>query len=246
MKGFRFPSADWYDYSNILSDCERVKDYIVTCGGAGTMDFMNGIARCRGVEQVLVDVGLEDPVFLELMQRRHEFFMTKTERTLKAANGKIDVLHIGEDYGSQRGLLISPKSFDRLFAPKLKEYIDLGHKYNAKVMMHCCGSCRDLIPRFIELGLDILEEIQSDAVGMDTKELHHEFYGKIAFCGSISTQHLLPFGTVDEVIEAVNLRKELFAKGGLIIAPDHNIQVGTSIENIIAMYKTIGSLSIRL
>ena len=168
LKNFKFPSADWYDYSNISSDCEKISDYVITCGNAGTMDFINGIARCRGVEQVLIDIGLEDQVFLELMEKRHEFFMNKSERTLKAANGKIDVLHIGEDYGSQNGLLISPKSFDRLFAPKLKEYIDLGHKYGAKVMMHCCGSCRDLISMFIELGLDILEEIQPDAAKMDT------------------------------------------------------------------------------
>ena len=242
LKNFRFPSADWYDYANILSDCEKISDYAVICGDAGTMDFMNGIARCRGVEQVLLDVGLEDPVFLQLMEKRHEFFMAKSERTLKAAKGKIDVFHIGEDYGGQEGLLISPGHFNRLFAPKLKDYIDLGHKYGAKVMMHCCGSCRDLISKFIELGLDILEEIQPDAARMDTKELHDEFYGKIAFCGSISAQHLLPFGSMKDVIREINLRKELFSKGGMIIAPDHNIQVGTPIENIIAMYKTIGSL----
>ncbi|MBU0478668.1 hypothetical protein KKC91_08885 [bacterium] len=103
---------------------------------------------------------------------------------------------------------------------------------------------RDSRNLVIELGLDILEEIQPDAAGMDTEELHNEFYGKIAFCGSISTQHLLPSVTVNQVIKAINLRKELFAKGGLIIAPDHNIQVGTPIENIIAMYETIGSLRI--
>ena len=242
LKNFRFPSADWYDYSNILSDCGKISDYVVVCGNAGVMDFMNGIARCRGVEQVLLDVGTEEPVFLELMERRHRFFMGNMERILKAANGKIDILHIGEDYGSQEGLLISPRSFEKLFAPKLKEYIDLGHKYGAKVMMHCCGSCRDIISVFIDLGLDILEEIQPDAAGMDTRELHDEFYGKIAFCGSISAQHLLPFGTVEDVVREVNLRKELFSKGGMIIAPDHNIQAGTPIENIIAMYKTIGSL----
>ncbi|HPJ22845.1 MAG TPA: uroporphyrinogen-III decarboxylase-like protein, partial [Clostridia bacterium] len=66
--------------------------------------------------------------------------------------------------------------------------------------------------------------------------------GKLAFCGSLSVQHTLPFGTVDDVIREVELRKKLFSKGGMIIAPTHAIQAGTPVENILAMYRTIGSL----
>lgn len=100
-----------------------------------------------------------------------------------------------------------------------------------------------MIPRFIELGLDILEVVQVDAAKMDIRELHRDFYGKIAFCGSISVQNTLPFGSEEDVITEVELRKHLFKDGGMIIAPTHDIQVGTPIENILAMYRTIGSLA---
>jgi len=243
LENFRFPTPDWFDYSKIKEECLKYKDYAVCIGNAGTPDFMNGIARCRGVEQVLLDIALEDPVYLALMEQRQEFQYEMMRRTLEAGEGLIDVLCLGEDYGTQNGLMISPATFEKLFAPKMKQFFDLAHKYGAKSMMHCCGSCRELIPRFIELGLDILEVVQVDTAKMDIQELHEEFYGKICFCGSVSVQDTLPHGTVEDVVREVELRKKLFSKGGMIIAATHDIQVGTPIENILAMYRTIGSLS---
>ena len=242
LKDYRFPSPDWYDYSNVKEDAQKVSDYVVCIEGAGTPDFMNGIARCRGVEQVLYDVGLEDPVFLALVEQRMDFFYEKIERSLRAAEGLVDVVCFGEDLGNQNGIMISPAKYDLLFAPHMKRLFDLAHRYGALAMMHSCGSVRDLIPRLIELGLDILEVVQVDAAKMDIRELHRDFYGKIAFCGSISVQSTLPFGSREDVVREVNLRKELFKDGGMVIAPTHAIQVGTPLDNILAMYETIGSL----
>ena len=246
LEKIRFPSPEWFDYSNIKSECEKFKDYVIVTGNAGVPDFMNGIARCRGVEQVLLNVALEDPVFLKLMEIRFNFFYKMYERILKAGDGAIDILYLGEDYGNQNGLMISPTSFDRLFAPYMEKMFALGHRYGAKTMMHCCGSCRDLIPRFIELGLDILEVVQTDAAKMDIEGLHRDFYSRIAFCGSISVQSILPFGSEEDVIREVELRKRLFKDGGMIIAPTHQIQAGTPVKNILAMYRTIGSLKERM
>ncbi|MFW6309187.1 MAG: uroporphyrinogen decarboxylase family protein, partial [bacterium] len=198
LKDYRFPSADWYDYSGIKIECENYEDYVICIEGAGTPDFINGIARCRGVEQVLLDIGTENPVFLELMERRFEFFYNKIEKTLKEAEGMVDVVCFGDDLGEQNGLLLSPDKFDRLFAPYYQKLFNLAHKYNTKTMMHCCGSCFDLIPRLIDLGLDILEVVQVDAAKMDIRRLHENFYKKILFCGSISVQHTLPHGSKND------------------------------------------------
>jgi uroporphyrinogen decarboxylase len=243
LKNFRMPSADWYDYSQVKEDCERFKDYVVCIEGAGTPDFMNGIARCRGVTQVLFDVGTEDPVYLELCKQRFEFFYEMIEQTLQAAEGLVDVVRFGEDLGNQGGIMISPVKYDKLFAPFMKELFALTHKYNARTMMHSCGSVRDLLPRLLDLGLDILDVVQVDAAKMDMRELHRDFYKKVAFCGSVSVQSTLPFGTREDVIREVNLRKELFRDGGMIIAPTHAIQVGTPIDNVVAMYEAIGSFT---
>jgi uroporphyrinogen decarboxylase len=243
LKKLRFPSADWHDYSTVKEQCERLSGYALACGDAGTPDFINGIARCRGVGQVLEDIGARDPVYLELMARRHEYCYGRMERTLQAAEGSIDILALGEDYGTQRGLLMSPRTFDSLFRPYLQQYIDLAHRHGARVMMHSCGSVRGLIPRFIDMGLDILDVVQVDAAGMDIRELHREFYGKIAFRGTISVQSTLPFGTREDVRREVALRQELFRDGGLICGPTHQIQPITPVENVLEMYRAIGSLN---
>ena len=240
MKQYPLPSPSWYDYSDIEEQCEVYKDYVVWIGGTSVPDFINGISRVRGVEQVLLDIATEDPVFIRLLDMFEEFFYEKTKRTLEAANGKVDVLCIGDDLGTQNGLLISPRSFEKLFAPRLKRFIDLAHEYGIYAMMHSCGSVYKLIPNLIDIGLDILEVVQIDAKDMEIEKLHKEFYKKIAFCGSMSVQSTLPFGTVDDVIKEVEIRKELFPVGGMIIAPTHQIQVGTPLENIEAMYRAIG------
>lgn len=242
LEEFRFPSADWYDYTGIREQCKRIRQYALAIEGAGTPDFMNGIARYRGVEQVLLDVGTEDPVYLALVEKRFSFLYEKAKRTLEAGKGEIDILGLGEDLGNQNGLLISPASFDRLFREKYQAFIDLAHQHGALAMLHCCGSCRALIPTFLQMGLDILEVVQTDAARMNITELHRDFYGSIVFCGSISVQSTLPFGTVEDVRREVALRKKLFGKGGLIIAPTHQIQVGTPVENILALYQEAGSL----
>ena len=241
IEGLPIPTADWYDYSTVEQQCNRVKDYVVWIGGTAVPDFINGISRVRGVEQTLLDIATADPVFLHLMDMFEEFYYDKTKRTLEAANGKVDVLCIGDDLGTQNGLLISPTSFDKLFATRIKRFIDLAHEYGARAMMHSCGSVYRLIGRLIELGLDILEVVQIDAADMEIEKLHDEFYRKIAFCGSMSVQSTLPFGTVQAVVDEVEKRKRLFSEGGMIIAPTHQIQVGTPLENIEAMYRAIGS-----
>lgn len=242
LKKFRFPSSDWYDYSTIKEQCKKLAGYAIYHGGPGNLDFINGIARCRGVEQVLLDIGYEEPVFIELMEQRFQFFYEMCEKVLKNTGGMIDIVHVGEDLGTQNGLTISPDKFDKLFAPKFRKYFDMAHRYNCRTMMHSCGGVRRIIPRLIDIGLDILDVVQVDAAEMDIRELHREFYGKICFCGSISVQSTLPFGSVEDVKREVMLRLELFKDGGLILGPTHDIQVGTPVENMLAMYKTAGSL----
>jgi len=238
-EAIRFPQADWYDYSTIERQCDANSEYAIIAQNTGNLDFINGISRCRGVEKVLLDIAEEDPAFMTLVRRRFEFYYAQSERILQSANGKIDIMWCGEDLGNQNGLLISPTSFDKLFAPYYEALFALAHKYGAKAMMHSCGSVYRLIERLVALGLDILDVVQVDCKDMDIRALQKQFKGRLCFSGSISVQSTLPFGTPEDVVREVAIRKELFPKGGLIFAPTHNIQIGTPMENIVAMYKAI-------
>jgi len=204
---------------------------------------MNGIARCRGVEQVLFDVATEDPVYQRLVAERFRYFYETAERALQAADGEIDLLHCGEDLGTQRGPIISVRAFDRLFAPYYCQYFELAHRYGARVLMHSCGSVRAFLPTLIDLGLDVLDVVQVAAEGMELDGLKRDFGSSLGFSGTMCVQTILPFGTVAEVIDETKRRIELFAEGGLILGPTHAIQPLTPLENVLAMYRMAGSLA---
>ena len=240
VESFRWPKPELFDYSNIASDCEKYKEYATVFGSPGNMDVINGTAYGRGVEQVMFDIALKDPVGLACMEKRFECCYLRSEKALQAAGGKIDILWIGDDYGSQNGLLMHPKVWRKLFYPKLKAMCDLGHKYAAKVMLHSCGSTRPIWLELIEASVDIYDTVQPEARDMNPAELKETFGEDICFHGTISTQKTLPFGSPQDVAEEVQLRINTVGKeGGLIIAPAHNFQPDTPVENIIAMYETV-------
>ena len=239
-----FPTAGWFDYSTIKQQCQKIagQGYAVCFGTAGDMDFINSIARARGTEQVLIDLITDDPVYLEIMEARFRFYYDMHERVLQVAEGLVDFTHIGEDLGTQNSQVIDFDTFDKHFAPKLKKYFEMVHRYGSRTMMHMCGCVRAFLPRLISLGLDVYDVVQPTVPEMDIAVLKNDFGEGITFCGSVCVQSTLAFGSVADVVNEVERRRRLFPEGGLFLGPSHAIQVGTPIENIIALYQTAGSL----
>jgi uroporphyrinogen decarboxylase len=119
----------------------------------------------------------------------------------------------------------------------------MAHSYGAKVMQHICGCCYELLPRLIELGLDIYDVVQPTTPEMDIANLQKEFGDKLVFCGSMCVQSTMAWDNPQDVEREVKRRQGLFDKGGLFLGPTHAIQTGSPLENIIALYKTAGSLT---
>jgi len=239
-----FPTADWFEYSTIRRQCEELhaRGLAVCFGTAGDLDFINGIGRARGPEQVLIDLATDNPVYLEIMEARFRFYYDMHERALQAAGGLIDIVHVGEDLGTQRGPMISMHTFEKHFAPRLGKFFAMAHRYGARTMMHMCGCVEKFLPRLVELGLDIQDVTQPTTPEMDIAALQARYGRRLNFCGSMCVQTTLPFGTAADVENEVRRRLRLFADGGLILGPTHAIQVRTPLENILAMYRTAGSL----
>lgn len=239
-----FPSADWFDYSTIRAQAERLQEegFAVCCGTAGDMDFINGIARARGMEQVLMDLVDDNPVYLTIMEARFNFFFEMHRRMLEAGDGRIDFTHVGEDLGNQRSPMISMAVFEKHFASKYGRYFAMVHSHGARTMMHMCGCVEKFLPRLIELGLDVYDVVQPTVPEMDIAVLKQQVGNRLNFCGSMCVQSTLAWGKPDEVEREVRRRIDLFPKGGLVLGPTHAVQVGSPLENILAMYRAAGSL----
>ena len=239
-----FPEADWFDYSSIRSQCEALKEQYAICfGTAGDMDFINSIGRARGMEEVLTDLLEDNEVFMEIMEARFDFYYEQHRRVLEAAGGLIDFTHVGDDLGNQRGQMISHDIFERHFVPKYKKYFEMVHSYGARTMMHMCGTVEAFLPRLIEIGLDVQDVVQPTTPEMDIAYLKSRYGDRLNFCGSVCVQTTIAWGSVEDVEREVRRRLELFPNGGLFLGPSHAIQVGSPMNNIIALYKTAGSLA---
>lgn len=238
MRSYPWPSPDDIDYSVIPEQIERVKNYAVCVGSAGMPDIINSVGRGRGMEQVLVDIATEDEVGIAIIDKRVDYYYEYCRRCLEAGQGKIDILCVGEDLGSQKGPTMSPACFDSFFRPRIEKFYKLAHDYGALAMMHSCGSTRLLQSRLIDMGLDVLDAVQPEPVGMDPEELKAEFGEKLTYCGMISTQQTLPHGTVEQCRAEARHRLDVISKGGgYIFAPAHCIQPDTPVENVLAIYE---------
>jgi uroporphyrinogen decarboxylase len=161
---------------------------------------------------------------------------------LGAVGPHIDIVQFGDDLGGQGGPLLSPDMYRRFYKPfhrrlweRTKELADV------KVMLHCCGGVRELLPDLIDAGLDAINPVQINARGMETAGLKRDFGRDIVLWGGgCDTRDVLPHGTADEVRQHVSAQvKALRPGGGFVFQQVHNILADVPPENIAAMFESV-------
>ncbi|NWF85914.1 MAG: methyltransferase, partial [Bryobacteraceae bacterium] len=173
-----------------------------------------------------------------------EIHLRNLERFLAAVGGSIDIILFGDDLGAQNGPQISPAMYREFFKPRHAAMWKRAKQLApVKVMLHCCGGVRQLLPDLIDAGLDAINPVQISCRGMNAAELKREFGAQITFWGGgCDTQRVLPAGTPDEV--AAHTRQQvsiLSPGGGFVFQQVHNILGNVPPANIIAMYNAIHS-----
>lgn len=235
-----WPSPDWFDYTPIEAQCDAIRDRerVVVFQG----DRMNRVAQLkpamyvRGIEQIFVDMTLDPDMADAVFGKIRSFYLAYAARIFEAANGKIDIILTGDDFGSQNGPLVSPGMWIRFLGQGFSDYVALARSHGVKVMHHTCGSVRPIIPLMIERGLDVLQSIQPEASDMDPAVLKRDFGDRIAFHGGISIQRTMPFGTPEDVRREVRAKMATLGEGGgYVLCTSHNIQADTTLENLEAL-----------
>jgi len=235
-----WPNPDDYDYSCIKQQCREAGDRAVFFMG----DRLNRIAQfkpamyLRGMEQLLMDTALNPDIFKAILDKISRFYNEYLTRILIAADGMIDVVVTGDDFGAQNGMILSRQMWREYLYPGFKKFIDISHSFDVQVMHHTCGSIYEIIADMIEAGLDILNPLQPNASGMDFVKIKSEFGDKICFHGGISVQTNLPFGSPADVkAEAKKALVELGKDTGYIACTAHNIQADVPVKNILSLFE---------
>ena len=185
----------------------------------------------RKSDNLYIDLAEQPSELNELIHRIHDFFMKEMEVWVST---EVDGITFMDDWGSQRGLLISPRTWRKVFKPLYKDYIDLAHSKGKKIFMHSDGFTAEIIPDLIELGLDVFN---TQLFTMNIEELGQNFKGKLTFWGEIDRQHLLPHGSTADIDKAVRRVKDAFYQNGGVIA-QCEFGAGSKPENVYQMFQT--------
>lgn len=238
VEAWPMPSPNDYDYNQVEASCDRWSEYCVVTGGPNVGDIINSTSMIRNMEKTLIDLMSDDPACLRWIDRRLAVQLEITRRTIEAANGKIDLLWMGEDLGTQRGPMISPRLFRKHIRPRLQQFVDLARSFNLLVMVHSCGSSSWAFEDFIEMGVQVVDTLQPEAKDMQPAYLKETYGGRLAFHGCISTAGPVAYGTAEETVaNARQILEVMMPGGGYAFAPTHQLQDNSRVENVIALYQ---------
>jgi hypothetical protein len=178
-----------------------------------------------------------------LYARQTEIALANLERAHRRVGDTVDVVFLcGTDFGTQTSSFCSVETFRELWLPYYKQLCDWIHAHTPwKVFKHSCGSVERFFDSFVDAGFDIANPVQCSARGMEPEHLKAKYGDRLVFWGGgVDTQKTLPFGSPAEVREQVLQRCEVFAPGGgFVFNTIHNIQAGTPVANIAAMFDAV-------
>jgi len=196
----------------------------------------------RRMDNFLMDLLVDQANVTKLLDKLLDMHLSKLEKKLHAVGDLVDVIRFGDDLGMTKGPFMDLEVFRKLFLPRYKVLCDyVRQNSNMKIFFHSCGSIRQYIPDLIEAGFDIINPVQTNALGMDPVELKQEFGREITFWGGgVDNSMVLPSGTPEDVRADVLKRCEILSRGGgFIFAPIHNILPEVPPENILAMQQAV-------
>lgn len=235
---------DWPDPEKYIDPikCRQVVDQApegyAVMGVVWSAHFQDACAAF-GMESALMKMVLEPQMFRAVIDRITDFYLKANKIFFENTKGKLHAVLIGNDLGSQTGLMLSPELIREFVLPGTRQLIEQAKSYGLKVVHHSCGAIYDIIPDLIEAGADIIHPIQALAKGMEASRLKKDFGQKVSFCGGVDAQNLLVGGSPDEVRKDVERLKKLFTTG-LIISPSHEaILPDIPPENIEALFAAV-------
>jgi uroporphyrinogen decarboxylase len=231
----------WPDPSNHIdpAECRRRVDAVpegyAVMGMLWSAHFQD-VCAAFGMEEALVKMKTEPVIFKKVLDRIVEFYLEANEIFYRATAGRLDAVLIGNDFGTQRGLLCSRADLQAFAFDGTKRLIEQAHRYNLKVIHHSCGAVSEIIPDLIACGADAIHPMQALAHGMEPERLKGLFASQVSFCGGVDTQELLVHGTPEDVRQKVRELTALFPTG-LILSPSHEaVLPDVPPENIEALF----------
>ncbi|MCL4179009.1 MAG: methyltransferase [Verrucomicrobia bacterium] len=227
-------------YARTARDLYTNTDRAIIAALGPPYELFNGIGQ-GGFEDWMITFASEPNYVADLYQILTDAWIENLQLLHQAVGPRLHILQICDDFGTQRAPFLSVQMFRERLLPAYKRGLDWIHTRTPwKVMLHSDGALYPLLPSIIEMGVDILNPVQTSAAGMDAKRLKSEFGDQLVFWGgSCDPQTTLRSGSPDAVAAETRANLEILSPGGgYVFAPVHNIQADVPPENILALIKT--------
>lgn len=126
---------------------QKKQDYPVMIGCGNLFEKMISL---YGDENVLCDIVMDETGINKLADRIIEYDAALLQRAIKAG---ADIISFGDDYGTERSLLMSPQIWRKFFKPRLKRLFEPAVKANLDIHFHSCGQISDILPDLKDIGV---------------------------------------------------------------------------------------------
>jgi len=234
------PSLDGYDFPACAGGEAETRRAIAAHPGVAVrlslgFSLFERAWALRGMENMLLDM-IERPAFV------HELLDAICEHDLRVLDWALqfnpDILHFGDDWGQQHGLIMGPRLWRQFIKPRAARLYARGHEAGKIVSIHTCGDVSEILDDLVEIGVNLFNPFQPEV--MDTAAVARKYRGRLAFHGGLSIQRVLPFGTPDEVrAETRRLIDEFGREGGYVFAPAHAVPADVPLRNILAFLEVL-------
>ena len=216
------------DLSHANRHCEKSDLFMLSSVCARPFERLQFV---RGTENVFMDLAYGSPELSKLIEMIHEFYLADVEDW---ASSNVDGVFLMDDWGTNIALLIDPNMWRSIFKPLYKDYCDAIHAADKFAFFHSDGNIEAIFGDLIEVGMDA---INSQLFCMNIEDLAERYKGKVTFWGEIDRQHALPFGSEDDVRNAVRRVRDALDDGNGGVIAQCEWGKDNSQENIKAVFE---------
>lgn len=243
IENYPWPDPDdEFDYKGLRAHAQKLYNEgeyaLVGCMGSPGNTYEQAW-YLRGLSEFLLDMVMRKDIAHVLLRKVVDHRKRNAELYLKEVGEFIDVIQVADDLGAQNTSLMSPETYREMVKPYQAELIAHIKKFTkAKIYHHSCGSIANLLDDMVDIGIEILNPVQTTSRGMEADKLKKRFGQRLTFWGAIDTFNILPYGSVAEVKEEVKRKiSDLGKGGGYVLGSVHNMQIDVPPENVEAMFK---------
>ncbi len=237
VESLPWPDPADCDFTDAIAKLDTMQDKAVFSGMWSC--FFHDMCDLLGMEEYFVKMYTHPAVVEALTEKVVDFYVAANDRFFAEAGDRVDTFFFGNDFGTQRDLLVSMACFERFILPSFRRLIQVAKKHQKKVLLHSCGAISRVIPALIDAGIDALHPLQAKASGMDARTLFREYGSDIAFVGGVDTQELLVTGSPTEVYDEVMRLREAFGPN-FVVSPSHEALLpNVPLANVEAMFRAV-------